>query len=112
MLDLFGPQHQSREVDGPLVLIGHVRAVDVAELAVEAEVDDLVLLGGREPGRVLIVVPIDHLEQRRERVAELEAQPAAVTEVVDAGELLAEVTLVHVPRVERVVGRRHPQNLS
>ena len=92
--------------------IGRVRAVDVAELAVEAEIDDLVLLVRREPRRVLIVVTIDHLEQRRERVAELEAQPAAVTEVVDAGELLAEITLVDVPRVERVVDGRHPQNLS
>jgi hypothetical protein len=94
------------------VLVRHVGAVDVAELAVEAEIDDLVLLRRREPGRVLIVVLVDHLEQRRERVAELEAQPAAVTEVVDAGELLPEITLVHVPRVQRVVRGRHPPNLS
>ena len=57
------------------------------------------------------VMAIDHLEQRGECVAELEAQPAAVTQVVDAGELLSEITLVHVPRVERVVGGAQPPNL-
>ena len=86
---------------------GDVRAVDVAELAVEALVDDLVLLAGGEPGRVLVVVRVDEREQRRERRAELEAEPAAVAEVVDPGQLAAEVGLVEVLRVERVVGGGH-----
>ena len=80
----------------PLVLARHVRAVDVAELALEALVDDLVLLGRRQPAAVLVVVAVDQLEQRRERRAELEAQPAAVTQVVDPRQLLAEVGLVEV----------------
>ena len=88
----------------PLVLAGGVRAVDVAELALEALVDDLVLLGRRQPAGVLVVVPIDHLEQRRERRAELEAQPAAVAQVEDAGQLAADVGLVEVLRVLGVVG--------
>ena len=39
-----GAQHQAGEVERPLVQVGDVRAVDVAELALEALVDDLVLL--------------------------------------------------------------------
>jgi len=46
------------------VLPGDVRAVDVAELALEALVDDLVLLLGAEAAGVLVVEPVDVLEQR------------------------------------------------
>ena len=88
---------------------GDVGAVDVAELALEALVDDLVLLGAGEPAGVLVVVAVDQLEQRRERGAELEAQPAAVAQVVHAGELLPEVGVVEVLGVVGVVGGRHIQ---
>jgi hypothetical protein len=89
------------------VLARRVRAVDVAELALEALVDDPVLLRWREPARILVVVAVDHLEQRRERGAELEAQPAAVAQVVDPRQLAADVGLVDVEGVMRVVGGRH-----
>jgi hypothetical protein len=52
-------------------------------------VDHLLLLGGGEPGGILVVVPVDHLEQRGERRAELEAQSTSVAEVEDPGHLLA-----------------------
>ena len=100
-------QHQPGEVQLPLVLPGDVRAVHVAELALEALVDDLVLLGRRHLGRVLVVVLVDEVEQRGERRAELEAQPAAVAQVVDPVHLLAEVGLVEVAGVEGVVGGGH-----
>jgi hypothetical protein len=108
---LLGAEHEAGEVEVPLALARHVGAVDVAELAVEALVDHLVLLGAGEPGRVLVVVAVDGLEERGERVAELEAEPAAVAQVVDPGELLAEVGVVEVPRVERVVGGRHESGI-
>src|SRR3546814_5277710 len=104
---VLGPQHQAEEVELPLVLTRDVRAVHGAELAVEALVDDLVLLRGGELGRVLVVVVVDRREHRWERRAELEAQPAAVAQVVDPDHLLAQVRLVEVPRVERVLGGGH-----
>ncbi len=84
-----------------------VRAVDVAQLALEALVDDLVLLGGCQSAGVLIVVTVDHLEKRRERGAELEAQPAALAQVVDPGQFVADVGFVEVLRVLGVVDRCH-----
>ena len=83
--------------------LGDVGAVDVAELALEALVDDLVLLDGREPAGVLVLVLVDVREERGEGGAELEAETAPVAQVVDAGELLADVCLVQVLRVLRVV---------
>ncbi len=83
VLHRVGAQHQPREVEVPLVQLGDVRTVDVAELALEALVDDLVLFGRGESAGVLVVVLVDHLEQRRERRAELEAEPTAVAQVVD-----------------------------
>ena len=104
---LLGAQHEAGEVEVPLALARDVRAVHVAELAVEAFVDDLVLLGRAHATGVLVVVPVDVVEERRERRAELEAQATAVAQVVDPGQLLAHVDLVEVLRVERVVRRRH-----
>jgi hypothetical protein len=83
-----------------------VGALDVADLALEALVDDLVLLGLRELGRIAVVA-VDELEQRRERRAQVEAEATAVTEVVDPGQLVAQVTLVELLRVLRVVRGGH-----
>ena len=92
--------------------LGDVRAVDVAELALEALVDDLVLLRRRHPAGVLIVVSVDHLEQRREGRAELEAQTASVAQVVDPRQFLADIGFVRVERMLRVVCGRHAGDLS
>src|ERR687897_700580 len=56
---LLGSEHEPGEVELPFVLTRDVGAVDVAELAVEALVDDLALLGPGELGGVLVVVPVD-----------------------------------------------------
>src|SRR3954465_2976581 len=84
-----------------------VGALDVADLALEALVDDLVLLALGELGRVLVLVPVDEVEQRREAGAQVPAQPAPVTQVVDPGELVTQVGLVEVLRVPGVVRHRH-----
>ena len=94
-------QHQPREVELPLV--GRdVRALHVAELALVALVDHLVLLRLRHRRRVAAVL-VDEVEQRREQRAQVPAESAAVAEVVDAGELLAQIGFVAVCRVPRVV---------
>jgi hypothetical protein len=51
----------------------------------------------------LILMPVDHLEQRRERGAELETQPTPVADIKDASEFSAQVRLVEIRRVLRVV---------
>ena len=83
-----GPQHQPREVDRQLAPAGDVGTVEVAELALEALVDHLVLLGPGQAGRSsAAVVAVDEPEQRRERAAEVGAQAAPVAHVEDPGEL-------------------------
>src|SRR5258706_371000 len=106
-----GSQHEPREVDVPVTLPGDIRAVHVAELALEALVVDLVLLGLGQIGGpmvvTVVVVAVDSGEERREGAAELGAQLAAVAKVEDPGELLTNRGLVEVPRVFRVVRRGH-----
>src|SRR5690606_17473875 len=77
------------------------------ELALEALVDDLVLLRRREPAGVLVVEAVDEREQRRERRAELEAESTTVTQVVDTRELLTHIGFVQGLGMMRVVRRRH-----
>jgi hypothetical protein len=61
-----GTQHKAREIQCPFVQAWDVRAVDVAKLALEAFVCDVVLLSGRHLARVLIIVLVDVVEQRWE----------------------------------------------
>src|SRR5215813_10499750 len=44
----FSPCHQSGKVDGPLMITGSIRTFDVAKLALETEIDDLVDIVGLE----------------------------------------------------------------
>ena len=102
-----GAQHEARKIERPFVLSGNVGTVDVAELALEAFVDDLVLLGDRELARILIVVLVDKLEEGWKRRAVLEAQATPVAQVVNTRQFLAYVGLVEILRMFRVVGDRH-----
>ena len=104
---LVGTQHESRKVERPFVLSRDVRTVHVAEFALKAFVDDLVLLSGCESAGVLIIMLIDHLEQRRKRRAELETQPTPMAQVVHPGEFAANVCFVEIVRVVRVIGDGH-----
>jgi len=67
----------------------------------------LVLLGGRHSSGVVIVVPVDEAEHRRERCAQLDASPAVVAHVEHPRHLIANVRLVEIFRMPRVVGDRH-----
>jgi hypothetical protein len=87
VLDRFGAQHQVREIDVP-GMRRHVRALGhVAHVAEIAMVDHLaigLLVHRREfAGRRLV----DQVEQRRKRVAQIEAAAAAVTDVENPLEL-------------------------
>jgi hypothetical protein len=59
-----------------------VRAVDVAKLALEAFVCDVVLLSGRHLARVLIIVLVDVIKQCWKRRTKLETQTTAMAQVV------------------------------
>jgi hypothetical protein len=80
-----------------------VRAIDVAQLALETFVGNVVLLRRRHLARILIVMLIDVVEKRWKRWAELETQTTAMTKVVDTLKLVASVGLVEVQRMVGVV---------
>src|SRR5262249_31670619 len=76
--------NQLREVDLKLVLVARrVGTLDLAQLALKAEVHHLSLLSMGEAMDVAVVALVDQLEQRRKRFAVLEAHPAAVTDLED-----------------------------
>ena len=78
-----------------------------AQPALEALVDDAVLLGRREPAGVNVPTPVlrvEHLEQRRERGAQRQAPPTPAAHVEHPRQLVAYVGFVGVGGVLRVVG--------
>jgi hypothetical protein len=107
MQHLLCTHHQSGEVKIPLGLTGYVGAVDVAELALEALVDDLVLLRWSHRGRILFWICVDELEEGGERTTKLETESAPVAQVVDPSHLFSEVGLDKVLGVQGVVGGGH-----
>ena len=96
-------QHEAREIDLPPVR-RRVRAMVVAELALIAEVDDFLDVGGRQLLDVAVhgirVEPVEHHLERR---AQRQAAPAARADVVDAAQLrvhLVELPEIRLPNVE------------
>ena len=85
------------------MLIRCVRAIDVTKFALEAFVNDVVLLCGCHLARVLIIVNVDVRKKCWERRAKLEAQATSMTEVVHTLELVTSVCLVEIHRVFWVV---------
>ena len=82
--------HQARKIELELMAIaGRVGTSDLAHLAQVAEVDDVAFFLAAEKPNVAIVA-VDRVEQRWERRAQIEAQPAALADVEDAGDLLVE----------------------
>ena len=102
------PQHQLREVDAPfLFLIRRIRTDDETELALIALVDDaLVLLTGQLAGVVAPTRLVDHLEQRPEARAELDADPAITADVKRSIALDPRGSLIEPRRIERIVKMR------
>jgi hypothetical protein len=92
--------HQQREVDVPVVRRG-VRTVVVTELAVEAELVDLVEAPHRDSGD-LVGRRVDQLEQLRERGAERQTAAALVADVADAAQLSLEG--IGIPESGIIVG--------
>ena len=93
-LALAAPPHpapavdQLGEVELELVLVTRrVRALDLAELALEAGVHHRLLLRGGDLLDVAVVPLVDGLEEQREAVAVLEAHAAAVTDLEGAVDL-------------------------
>jgi hypothetical protein len=67
----------------------------VAKLALVAEINDpLLFIPGEARG--LVLVPIDGVEEGRERWAKVEAQPAAVADIEDAVDFAPQVLLIPV----------------
>ena len=97
--------HEAREVELELMPVARrVGASNLAHLAVVAEVDDVAFLLGGELTNVAVVLVVDGIEQRRERRAQIEAQPAALADVEDARDFLVEALAAPVLRLGRVVG--------
>jgi hypothetical protein len=96
---------QLGEVELPGVLVARrVRALHLAELALEAGVHHLHRLLGRDPVGVAVVLLVDGLEEEREAVAVLEAHAAAVTDLEGALHLGVDRLRLPVDLVGGVVG--------
>src|SRR5690606_3738352 len=105
----FRSQHQVRKVDVPLVR-RHVRTFrHVAHVAQVAVVDDLPVRLARYRIDLARVGLVDRVEQRRERVAQAEAAPAAMADIEDPLHLGIERLVVGELRrapCERIAHRR------
>jgi hypothetical protein len=87
-----------------VTIVGGVGTLDVAELALIAGIDDeLGFLRGE--GADVAIMAIDGVEELGKGGAEIEAEPAAMTDLEDALEFLGQGGLVPVERVVRIVGQ-------
>ena len=84
-----------------------VRAVDIAKLALEAFVCDVVLLRRGHLARVLIVVLVDVIKQCCKLLTKLETQTASMAQVVHALQFLAGVGLIKIELVMGIVNSGH-----
>ena len=100
-------QHQTRKIKFPFTLSRNIRAVDITQFALEALVNDLVLLSRRQTASILIFVLINEVKKRRKRRTELEAQTTTVTEIVNTSEFIAYVFLIEILRMLGIVRNRH-----
>ncbi len=96
---------QLGKVELVLVPVTHrVRTLHFAELALKALVHDVRGLLRRELPHIAGMALIDEGEERRETVAILEAEPASVTDLEGAFDLLVERYRVPVLLVRGVIG--------
>jgi len=102
-------QHEVREVQVEFVR-RHVGAFDhEAHVAQRAGVHDLLEVGAVDRIELAGLGLVDQVEQRREGIAEVEAAPAAVTDVEDPAQLrldLVRVGEVRIPPVDGMPDRR------
>jgi hypothetical protein len=96
--------HELGEIELERVAVARrVRALHLAQLALEAGVHHRARLARVELAHVAVVALVDEAEQRRERVAVLEAHATAVADFEHARDLAREPRLVPVLRLDRVV---------
>src|SRR4029450_5483538 len=112
ILDLLGfcARHQPGKVNGPLVIAGSVRTLDVAKLALETKIDDVVYVFGLELlgfdlGILLVcTVGVDGVEKFRKATAVSHAQTAVGTDAKDAFGFRSQILLVVITGIGRVIG--------
>ena len=98
--------NELREIELELVPVAlGVRALHLAELALEAGVHDPPGLHGGDLANVAVVRVVQNLEEIRKAVAVLEAHSAAVADLEGAGDLFLESLPVPVAAVFGVVGQ-------
>src|SRR5688572_10510954 len=83
--------NQLGEVDLELVIVSRrVRTLDLTQLALEAGIHDRPGFRSRYLRDVTVVLVVEKREETRERVAILEAKPAAMTDLEDARDFFLE----------------------
>jgi hypothetical protein len=96
---------QARKVELELVLLARrVRTLHFAELALEARGNDAIDVPTVDALNIPVVLAVEKVEQGREAVAVLEAQPTAVAELKSPFDLAAEQCRVPVPWLFGIVG--------
>lgn len=107
----FRARYEPREVDSPFMVTGRVGAIDITELALKAEIDNLVHVLGFELLRVdfgiLLIgaVAVDSLEELGKTAAEFIAQPAICSQLKHALDFRAQVLWVPKFGIGGIVSR-------
>src|SRR5262245_43590607 len=105
----FSPRHQPGKVDGPLMIAGSVRTFDVAKLALETEIDDLVDVFGLELFGIDLAVffvrtvRVYGVEKFRKATAVSHAQTAVGAQAKNAFLLRTQILCVKITGVSRVI---------
>ena len=98
--------HQLWEVEPKLVPVAlGVRALDFAQFALKARVHDGTRLGGSYLPDIAVILFVQKRKKRRERIAVLEAEPAAVAYLERSLDLLVERTRFPVLLFGGIVGQ-------
>src|SRR6185369_9526044 len=98
--------HQFWKVEPKLVTVAlGVRTLDFAQLALKARVHDGLSLGGGNLPDITLILIVEQREQRRKRIAVLEAQPATVANLKCPFDFFVEPARLPVLLLGRIVGQ-------
>src|SRR5262245_39144937 len=103
------PRHQPGKVDGPLMFAGSVRTFDVAKLALETEIDDLVDVFGLEFFGIDLgvffvrTVCVYGVEKFRKATAVSYAQTAVGAQAKNTLLLRTQILFVIITGIDRVI---------
>jgi hypothetical protein len=117
LLDFVGlcPGHQPGKINAPFVVTRCVRTLDVTELALKAEINDLLYIVGFyflgiDLGVLAFgAIIVDGIEHLGKATAEFNAHAAIGAQAEYALDFRAQILLVIIARIGRVIGglRRH-----